>query len=437
MRTTSMIAARRAALAVAILAPAVGAQLPTASVAANRLAGNITALARGYEAVRWNPANLGMPGRPFISFGTAIAGGNIGLEPVDISTIHGYNANPDVDDSTKAQWVDMARLAGGERIRLDGGATYLGMSVGPIGLQVGSSFYSTFNLSPDAWEAFLFGNAGNSGGQPKNLDLTGTSIRAGAFTTGAVSLALPLPFSLTHGILKNERAAIGITGKYIGGHGVMVADDQGSTFAGQTISLNFPVIMPDSTIEDLLNPLGVGIGADVALSWSGGPWKVGVLAENVFNNFAWDTTRFSFAPGTGAFDATSDTTDFENRPFSQAPQTLKDIVANQAFKPGLSVGVAFHPMSSLTLTADMKKYVADDDAIIIGPKSHVGVGAEWRPLGFLPLRGGVASFEDGWQAGAGFGLRFLGYELGLATSIRRRGQATESGMMFGVVGIGR
>jgi hypothetical protein len=44
---------------------------------------------------------------------------------------------------------------------------------------------------------------------------------------------------------------------------------------------------------------------------------------------------------------------------------------------------------------------------------------------------------DGWQAAVGAGVRLLGYELGAATSIRRRGVATETGLMIGVVGIGR
>lgn len=427
----------RGATLSALLASAAAAQLPSASVAAFGMAGNFTAMGRGYEAIRWNPANLAMPGRPFISFGTAIAGGNIGLEPVDVSTIHGYNIGPTVDDSTKMDWVERARLAGGQRIRADGGATYLGLTVGPLGFQVGSSVYSTMNLAPDAWEAMLFGNAGASGGQPKNLDLTGTSVRSGAFTTGAMSLALPVPIKLPM-LFGNQHAAIGVTGKYIFGHALVVADDQGSTFAGQTITLNFPILMPDSTIEkDFFDPLGRGFGADVSFAWSGGPWKIGFLAENVFSTFAWDTTRFAFLPGTGAYTATSDTNDFEERPYSESPSALKDIVTNQTFKPGFSAGVAFTPMSSLTLTADMRSYTGAEHSIIIGSRSHVGVGMEWRPLGFLPLRGGVASVADGWQAGAGFGLRFAGYELGLSTSIRRRGQATESGMMFGVVGIGR
>ena len=50
---------------------------------------------------------------------------------------------------------------------------------------------------------------------------------------------------------------------------------------------------------------------------------------------------------------------------------------------------------------------------------------------------GDASITDGWQAGAGVGLRLLGYELGVSTALRHRGVATESGLMIGVVGIGR
>ena len=438
MRASFAVSMRRAAFgAILVGASTVGAQLPSSSTAAFGMGGNFTAIARGYEAVRWNPANLGMPGRPFISFGTAILSGNIGLEPVDISTIHGYKENPDVDSATKAHWVDMARLSGGQRIRLDGGVTLLGLTVGPIGLQAGSTTFMKMNLSPDAWEAMLFGNAGNNGGQPKALDLTGTSIRGAAFTTGAASLALPIPISLTQGIIRNERAAIGVTAKYVVGHGVLFADDAGSVFGANSVTVNFPVLSPSETAFDDDPILGKGIAADVGLSWSGAGWRVGLLAENVINNFAWDTTRFSFTPGTGGFDADTSTVDSDERPFSQAPATLKDLLINNKFSPGLSIGVAFSPIKSLTLTADMRKYTGDENAIIIGSKSHVGIGAEFRPLGFIPLRAGVASLDDGWQAGAGFGLRLLGYELGLATSLRRRGTATESGMMIGVVGIGR
>ena len=244
---------------------------------------------------------------------------------------------------------------------------------------------------------------------------------------------MPIPINLTNGLLANEHAAIGITGKYLVGHGLLIAEDIGSSFGGSSMLLRFPVISPDSNFD---GTAGVGTGADVALAWSGGSWRVGVLAENVFNSFKWDTTKLAYRPGTGTIDQNNSSTNFDEQPYSGAPAALKDIVAKQAFKPALAIGAAFNLMPSLTLTADMKTYTGGENAIVIGPKSHFGVGAEWRVLPFIPLRAGVASVTDGWQAGAGLGLRLLGYELGISTSVRRRGTATESGLMLGLVGIG-
>lgn len=425
---------RGAAVAVALLSTTAAAQLPNASTAAFGMGGNFTAIARGYEAIRWNPANLAMPGRPFLSFGLGIAGGNTGTEPIDLSTMHKFSGT-DVDSATRVSWVEQARLAGGQRGRLDGGITPIALTVGPVGVQAGASFYSTMNLSPDAWEAFLFGNAGNNNGQPKTLDLTGTSLRFGALSAGGLSFALPIPINFTNGLLKNERAAIGITGKYVLGNALIIADDAGSSFGATDLQFNVPVIRPDTNFDGIL---GKGTGLDVGLSWSGGPWRVGALIENVFNNFAWDTTKFAFTPGTGVVTADTSYMNFDTTlAYTAAPAAMKQIVADQVFKPGITIGAALALTKSLTLTADLKQYTGGDEAIVFGPKSHFGVGAEWRVLPFVPLRAGVASVTDGWQAGAGAGLRLLGYEFGLATSVRRRGQAMESGVMFGIIGIGR
>ncbi|MGH7638502.1 MAG: hypothetical protein ACREOK_12715 [Gemmatimonadaceae bacterium] len=435
MRAPLLSLARRVGF-VAILTAgafeAAKAQLPNASAAAFGMAGNFTAIAKGYEAVAWNAANLAMPGRPGFSLGLGIAGGNAGLDPIDVTALNEFSGLT-VDFDTRLAWLEKARLAGGERARMDGGVTWLGASIGPFGLHVGSIAYADVNLSPDAFESFLFGNAGLNGGQPRPLDMAGTSVRSGLFTTGALSFAMPIPLKLTAGLLKNERAAIGITGKHIVSHGLVLTQDIGSTL-DDMVRLRFPVIAPDSSYDGIT---GVGQAADVSFSWSGGPWKVGVLAQNVFNTFTWDTTKLAFLPGTGTFTGSDNQTDFDQQPYSAAPQALRDAVTAHTFKPALAVGVAMRVTSALTLTADMKTQTGGDDAIVIGPRSHFGVGAELRVLPMVPLRAGVASVTDGWQAAIGAGVRVLGYELGAATSIRRRGVATESGLMIGVIGIGR
>jgi hypothetical protein len=436
MRATIRISMRRLPLALALAsigAAPLAAQLPNASTAAFAMGGNFTAMARGFEAVAWNPANLAMPGRPFISFGAAIAGGNMGLAPIDFTTLHKFSGKV-VDSATRASWIDKAKLAGGQRANIDGGLTPIAFTLGPVGFQYGGSVYTNVNLSPDAWESWLFGNAGNNGGQPKTLDFTGTSVRIGAFSAAALSYAHGIPINLTNGILPDEHAAIGVTAKYVMGHALVIAEDNGSTFGGSDILLRFPVILPDSNYN---GTLGNGTGVDLSLAWSGGPWKMGVLAENVFNAFKWDTTVLAFAPGTGGFVQNSSSTNFDQQPYATAPKALRDIVAAQAFKPAVSVGAALKVTGSLTLTADMKTTLGGEEAIVVGPKSRFGIGAEWRLLPFIPLRAGVASVTDGWQAGAGVGVHLLGFEVGVASSIRRIGAAQQSGVMIGLVGIGR
>ncbi|MEX2179150.1 MAG: hypothetical protein WD801_10600 [Gemmatimonadaceae bacterium] len=447
MRASSVSTMRRVAV-VAVLLSSTGslavAQLPNASAAAFGMGGNFTALARGYEAVAWNPANLAMPGRPLFSLGLGILGGSVGLDPIDFRTMSEFSGEI-VPVQTRRDWLEQVRLAGGQHVRLDGGLTPIAFSVGPIGFQFGSSMYTNMSLSPDAYEAFvLFGNAGNTG--LKDIDLTGTSVRAGAMTAAGMSFAVPIPINLTMGMLANERAAIGVTAKYVMGNALLIAQDNGSVLGANDFDLRFPMILPDSSytssysddpVSALTTGLGNGVGADVALSWSGGPWKVGMMAENVFSTFRWDTTMLAAISGTGTFNEDSNSVEFDQVAYGLAPAFLREIVANQKYSPGFTVGAAFAVMPSLTLTADMKMSTGGDDAIVVGPRSRLGVGAEWRILPFLPLRAGVASVTDGWQAGAGIGLRLMGYELGLSTSIRRRGQANESGLMIGLVGIGR
>jgi hypothetical protein len=375
-----------------------------------------------------------MPDRPFLSLGTVILGGTFGMDPVGFNTLNAFSGQI-VDSATRVEWVDLVRQSGRQRVRIDGGATVLGLSVGPVGLQVGSSMYANFDLSPDLFEAMMFGNAGNNNEQPKALNLAGTDVTAAGFTTAALSFALPLPLTFTAGVLPNEGLAAGITGKYVTGNALLVAVDGGSVFGSNSMTLNFPMVAPaDSGYDGIL---GSGTAADLALSWIAGPWRVGVVAENVYNSFKWDTTRLSFLRGAGYFDQDTSYSDDSTYAFSQAPQALRDQVLSQSFKPAINIGLAFKATERLTLTADIHQQSGGDDVITIGPKNRMGVGVELRLLPFVPLRAGVASVSDGWQAGAGFGLHVLGYELGVSGGLRRRGAANEGGFMIGLVGIGR
>src|SRR5919199_6728839 len=65
------------------------AQLPSASAVALGSGDNYTALARGYNAVAWNPAGLAMPGNPGFSLTILPVRGSGGLRPPPPSGRHG------------------------------------------------------------------------------------------------------------------------------------------------------------------------------------------------------------------------------------------------------------------------------------------------------------------------------------------------------------
>ena len=442
MRAFASISRRAYLSAILVAASTAGAQLPSASAAAAGMAGNYGSLARGYEAIAWNPANLASPGRPFFSLGLLPISASLGLDPVDITTLHKLK-NVVVDSATRAGWVSLVAASGRQRIGTDETVTPLALSIGPIGIATGVASTTHIDLGPGAFEAMMFGNAGNNNGVAKALQFAGTELRNSTFGTVAVSFALPLP--LHFGPLPRQHFSVGVTGKYIGG-GMVLARDAGTVAAANgKINVNFQGIFPDTALfsdnsttkKD--NPLlGIGTGADVGASWSFGAWKVGLMVENIYNSFKWDTTKFAYLPVTGTIDPSSDSsgTNSDQKPFSTAPKALRDIVLNERFKPAINLSAAFAVTSFLTVTGDYHKQSGGVEAISIGPTQRMGVGAELRILPFVPIRAGVASLNDGWQAGAGVGLRFFGYELGVSGSVRRRGAASESGVMVSAIGLG-
>src|SRR5919199_3719364 len=78
-----------AIIALACAAHPAAAQLPSASAVALGSGDNYTALARGYNAVAWNPAGLAMPGNPGFSLTILPVRGSGGLRPPPPSGRHG------------------------------------------------------------------------------------------------------------------------------------------------------------------------------------------------------------------------------------------------------------------------------------------------------------------------------------------------------------
>src|SRR6185436_20920987 len=97
-------------------------------------------------------------------------------------------------------------------------------------LQVFAAVAGTTKLNPDAVEAMLFGNAGRTG-TSRDMNLQGSSFSVGAFTTAGASYGISFGSDAS-------RFGIGVTGKYIVGNALGIAEDQGSSTSASSVSVD-------------------------------------------------------------------------------------------------------------------------------------------------------------------------------------------------------
>ena len=123
-----------------------------AGVAEAQLANASTAATEGYNAVYWNPANLGMPGNQGFSFTLLPVDGQAGLKPIDLQRLKDYEGAP-VPKSVREEWMLDVEANGVQKGALGGGVTELAFSLGPIAFQASTKLAGDMDLSPGAVEA--------------------------------------------------------------------------------------------------------------------------------------------------------------------------------------------------------------------------------------------------------------------------------------------
>jgi hypothetical protein len=416
----------RVAGAVLTLTPALAAaQLSNASNAAAGLAGAYTARAQGYNAVFWNPANLGMPGNQGFSFGLIAVDGNAGIRPIDFNKLAVYSGDT-IPKAIREQWLVDVERDGGQKGALGAGLTGIGLSVGPVGFQFTTKVSSDMNLAPGAVEALFFGNAGRYD-TVRTLSLAGSSFQTAVYSTGAVSYGMRFP------IIPLPDFAVGVTAKYTVGHALLLGMDQGSALGTNDVQVNFPLIHPDSTAGQT-GSIATGVGIDLGAAWRVPGFRFGVSLQNVVNTFKWDSTKLRSGSAIGMFSAdTSFSKDTLQLPYGDAPAALREKVAGLTFKPVIAAGLSFDWLPRITVSADVRQQVGD--GIEVGPKSLIAAGAELKLIPFIPLRGGVQMMTGGFGLSGGFGLHVLGFEAGIGGFVRKRDGGSESGFTLNAISI--
>lgn len=375
----------------AVAAAGAASQLPNASAAALATTGG-TASASGYAALAWNPANLALPGDGRVTLAILPAGVVLGLGPVSLGDI-ADQGDRFVPAATREAWLQRIREAGGQRGAAGGDVTYVAGSVGRVGFQLGTTARSLSRLNPDAAELLLFGNAGR--GEPRDLALAGSSLDVAVASTAALGYAHPLRLP------DGSRLAVGATFKYTVGHLLVTGRDAGSVARAEPVGLElrFPVVHTDTS---LAFDNGGGPGLDLGVSWQRGGWTAGVVLGNVVNGFRWDEERMLFRPGEALFTGDSTRTGFDARPLAEAPGELRGWVDRVRPARWLAAGAAVRLSPRLALNAEAR--TALEERTAFDPPTRLGVGAELRPVPWLPLRAGAALVDEGLQLGAGAGV---------------------------------
>lgn len=403
--------AHLSAAALAILAafsttsPA-GAQLAPASATTLGLSGNATATVRGFGALAVNPAALGMPETHFT---LAVAPVQLltGLNPITLKDLKDFQGKL-VPASAKDGWLSRVDEAGGQSGAVGVQLTELAVTVGRVGLQVSTIASGSMSLAPDVAELMLYGNAGRTG-TPTDLSLSGSTLDGFAVSTAGVSFGLPLPSNAAD-------MALGATLKYSVGHVVAAGREQGGQVQSDPVevAVDFPVVTFDDSGDAFRN--GSGVGLDVGFQMKRDRLALGAAVLNAFNTFAWDADKLVYRPGTALLEQGASSTDFDTRPLSQAPASLRNVVDGMTFDPILSVGAGYDVGSDLTLTADVRNRFGDGMAVT--PKLHAGAGAEYRGLPALELRGGAAAITGGFEVAGGASLILGPVNLSMAGALR-------------------
>lgn len=401
------------------------AQLPSPSAAALALGGSHTAGARGGSAVAWNPAGLGLESPSWSVLILPVRAG-AGIAPITIGDVAQYEGAFLTDD-IKLGWLERARDAGGERGDAVGDVTWLAASMGRFGLHLSSSVRVRSQLSPDAVELLLFGNAGLTG-EPRTLTLDDSRLDGAATSTAAVAMAFPLRET------PERRAAIGITVKYTVGHALVTGRDAGSSVQADPLELrlDFPVIRSDTSFGDARK--GAGFGIDLGGAWQSERWSFGVALRNVVSTFEWNAEEMFYIPGEVFLGGESSGAEFEERPLAEAPADVRELLGEMEYAPSLSLGAALRHSELWSLSADVRHTFADD--LTLQPRTAAGFGAEYRRWSSLPLRAGLSVDEDALRPSAGLGLGRGAFQMDAAVAFDAFGESTGwTGMLtIGVMG---
>jgi hypothetical protein len=390
-----------------------GAAAGLANARAMGMAGAYISLARGNDCPSFNPANLGLDGGrksglQFFGLGVSVSNNSFSLDDYN----HYTGAN--LSEADKDELLDKIPSEG-LKVSADAEVTAFGLSLGNLAVSLSAIGAAEINMGRTPMELLLEGNA-----MADTLDLEGMYGEGYGLASVNVSYGQRL--------YKNydRQLAVGGTFHYLRGLGYEEVTELNGYAATLPTGYTGAGSLTSRTATG-----GSGYAVDLAAALKvSKSYTVGVTVFNLYSHIRWDQDtkehRYTFSFDTltlammdGDSLITSEDTTVAISPFtSQLPSLIR-------------VGLA-HTAGRLLWAIDWEQGFKRGAGTSANPR--VSAGAEYRLIGFLPLRAGMAvGGKAGTTYAAGLGLDFSAVYLDFgAANYNAVSAASGKGLTIGV-----
>ena len=358
------------------------------------MAGSYTAVARGYDAIAFNPANLGLPDKPGTQLQLFAFGSTLNNNSFSMSDYEEYNGAY-LSESDKRKILSKIPSEGLE-FRGNSAASALAFTYGPLAVSTTVEAAGTGTLSKDVVDLAFFGNKIGETVSIDNADAEGLA-------HGDLNLAYGRRIkSYDWGDI-----AAGVNLKYI--YGIACIDVSESSGSATT---EIDGINADGSILVRSATGGSGFGFDIGVAATyREDWVFSAGLKNLASSISWDKdakeTEYTFeAISLTAESASEDSTVVSD----EVERSVGSFSTSLA--PQVNLGGTY-TIGKFLLASDLKFGLKDKAGVSTTPE--ISVGSEFHQFSFMPLRAGVSfGGVHGTSLGLGGGFRLSSFYIDLA-----------------------
>ena len=363
------------------------------SAQSSAMGGAFTGLAKGVDAAKYNPANLGLDGYrrnglELVSFGASVTNNSF--------TLSDYNKYTGATLSTSDKQDIMEKIpTEGLSVNADVEASALSLALGSLVLSFTGTGSADINLNRDIIDLILNGNT-----FADTIDLSGSYSDGLSYATANLSYGMPIYSSGT------RQLAVGVTFSYIHGIGVeelVEMDGLAATYMDGYQGQGSAIIRTASGG----NGYGLDLGAALKLNDT---YTAGLRFENLLGSINWDKQTeehgYIFEFDTATID------DFDDDIVTSEDYSIDIASFSTPLPTSMNVGFAKHGGKFLWAVDWTQGF---NSAPGTSTKPRMAVGIEYQLLSFMPLRMGYSTGGDRNAAFSfGSGLKFFGFYMDIA-----------------------